>query len=322
MSRFLSILLLPALTSAAIWPDALARSPRVSRGPAEAPDASLWSEYGFQEGEQAAYAGDRKFEGRAYRFQDSTGAMAAFQAQRPPDAKPSPLATLAVQTKDGVLLAYGNYLLSFAGYSPTAEELQPFYGVLPKLELASLPNLVEKLPTANLKPNSGRFILGPRGLGEFEARIPPATAGFHMGTEAQAGVYRTPAGDMKLLIFSFPTPQIARTKVPEFEAISGAMVKRSGPLVGVIVSPVDANAAEHALAGVKYEATIAWSEHVPTQRDNVGDLVVNAFILVGVLLVFAAVSSLLFGGLRVLLRRSRGGVESDAMIALHLDEHR
>jgi hypothetical protein len=321
--RILSVLLLPVLATAAIWPDALGQFQRASRSAAAPPDASLWSEFGFQEGEQALYAaGDRKFEARAYRFQDSTGAMAAFQWQRPADAKPSPLATLAVATRDGVLINYGNYLLSFAGYTPKPEELPGVYGVLPKLEVASLPSLIDKLPAADLRANSGRYILGPRALAAFEPRIPPATAGFHMGTEAQAGVYRTGSGDMRLLIFSFPTPQIARQKAPEFEAVSGAMVKRAGPLLGVIVSPADVNAAEHILSGVRYEATISWSEHVPTQKDNVGDLVVNAFILVGILLLFAFVSSLLFGGVRVLLRRGRHGADAESMILLHLDEHR
>jgi hypothetical protein len=321
--RFSWILLLPVLAGAAVWPDAFGEFQRVSRDPAAVTGGALWSELGFQEAEQAAYeVGDRKFAARAERFLDTTGAMAAFQAQRPAESKPSSLGDLAVETPGGSLVVFGNYLLSFQGYKPQAAELQALYGVLPKLERSSLPSLIEQLPQTDLIPNSGRYIIGPQGLAAFEPRIPPATAAFHVGTEAQAGVYRSPAGEMKLVIFSFPTPQIAQDRVPHFQKVPGAVVKRSGPLVAVTVAPPDPNAAERALAQVRYEATITWSEHVPTQRDNVGDLVINAFILVGILMLFAFVSSVAFGGMRALWRRSRGGEDADAMIVLHLDERR
>ena len=323
LMRLLSTLFLPVLAGAAVWPETFGEYQRVSRTPAPVIDRALWDELGFQEAEQAVYtSGQQKFEAKAQRFLDTTGAMAAFQAQRPADAKPYSVETLAVETRDGALIAFGNYLFAFDGHKPSQEQLKALYGVLPKLEQASLPGLIEQLPEQGLVPNSGRYIVGPEGLANFEPSIPPATAGFHMGTEAQAGVYNTPAGEMKLTVFSFPTPQIAQQRVPEFEKIAGAMVKRSGPLVAITVAPPDPNAAERLLAQMRYEATITWSEHVPTQRDNVGDLVINAFILVGLLLVFAFVSSVAFGGLRVLWRRRRGGEEAESMILLHLGDRR
>ena len=64
------------------------------------------------------------------------------------------------------------------------------------------------------------------------------------------------------------------------------MAKRSGPLVAVIVSPADPDAAERLLAQVSYQAEITRDEYVPTRRDNIGDLVINTFILIGILLAF------------------------------------
>ena len=321
--RWLWILFLPVLTGAAVWPETLGEFQRVSRQQATAADGAIAGELGFQEGEQAVYASAaKKFDARAQRFLDTTGAMAAFQAGRPATARPSSLDVLAVETPTGAMVAFGNYLLSFDGYKPTAAELKALYGVLPKLEQASLPGLMDQLPAEGLTPNSGRYIIGPQGLAAFDPRIPPSTAGFHMGTEAQAGTYKAPTGEMRLVIFSFPTPQIAQQRVPEFQKIAGAVVKRSGPLVAVTVAPPDANAAERTLAQMRYEATITWSEHVPTQRDNIGDLVINAFILVGLLLLFALASGVGFGGLRVLWRRTRGLEDSEPMILLHLDDRR
>jgi len=88
-------------------------------------------------------------------------------------------------------------------------------------------------------------------------------------------------------------------------------------LVALVLSAPDADAAERVLAQVKYQATISWSENVPTRRDNIGDLVINAFILIGVLLGFSIVAGLAFGGLRALSRRGRTE-DPDALTVLHL----
>jgi hypothetical protein len=321
--RFFSIFLLPVLAGAAIWPDSFGAYTRVAAKPGAPADVALWNEFGFQDAEEAVYAaGAGKMNARAYRFQDSTGAMAAFQWQRPAGATPSALGKLAAETSGGVMLAHGNYLLLFDGYKPQVSELAALFETLPKFENSALPGLIDQIPSAALVPNSGRYVIGPQGLSRFDPRVPPATAAFHMGTEAQSGVYRTPAGEMKLILFSFPTPQIARERVPEFQKIPGAMVKRSGPLLAVTVAPPDANEAERLLSQIRYEATVTWSEHVPSRRDNIGNLVINAFILIGFLLAFALVAGLAFGGVRAWWRRGGRGDEADALVVLHLSDRR
>jgi hypothetical protein len=124
---------------------------------------------------------------------------------------------------------------------------------------------------------------------------------------------------MKLAVFSFPTPNIARERVAEMQKIPGALVKRSGPLVAVILAPPSADDAERLLSQVHYQATITWSERVRTRKDNIGDLIVNAFILIGVLLCFSLVAGFAFGGLRLLARRGRKE-DPEAMTVLHLGD--
>jgi hypothetical protein len=94
------------------------------------------------------------------------------------------------------------------------------------------------------------------------------------------------------------------------------MAKRSGPLVGAVLSPGNADAAEALLAQMRYTANLTMDEFVPTKRDNIGNLVINAFELTGILLVFCAISGLAFGGWRVIRRKK--GIEPDAVITLHL----
>src|ERR1035438_8833743 len=76
--------------------------------------------------------------------------------------------------------------------------------------------------------------------------------------------------------------QIATRYSPEidFRGIPGGnLVKRSGPLVAVVVAPPDPDAAERLLAQVRYQALVTLDQWVPSHKDNIGNLVINAFIL-------------------------------------------
>lgn len=319
--RFLIALFLPALSLAGIWPDTFGDFKRADVAPVEISDRPLWEEYGFKQGEQARYeSGARQFTATAYRFQDSTGAMAAFDGKRPAGAKPSRLALLAVETAHGAIVAHGNYLLVFDGRKPESAELPALFKTLPKLEQSPLPALRDYLPAGNLVPNSERYITGPVSLEKFAPGVPPSTAAFDLGAEAQLASFRAPAGETTLAIFSYPTPHIARGRLEDFLRISGAVAKRSGPLVAVILPPANAVDAEKLLAQVRYEATITMNERVPTQRDNIGNLIINIFELIGILLVLCTVGGFAVGGFRTILRRGSGMKEPEVMISLHLSD--
>jgi hypothetical protein len=121
-----------------------------------------------------------------------------------------------------------------------------------------------------------------------------------------------------MVIFNYPTPQIAMQRIPDFEKLPGAVAKRSGPLVALVLAPPDPDYAEKLLSQVRYQAVVTLDEYVPSRRDNIGDLVINAFVLIGILLAFAVISGFALGGYRALRRRSGHGEEADAMISLHL----
>ncbi len=313
-------MLVPAVVVAGIWPENFGPLKRKSVARVTVTDAAVWDEYGLQQAERAEYVlGKEKLTATAYRFQDSTGSLAAFQWQRPADGKPSPIGKLAVETPDGsILLAQGNYILSFKGRRPAAADFGPLFQTIPKLENSPLPSLTAYLPKPGLVANSERYILGPVSLEKFDHGISPSTAGFHMGAEAQLGTFHTPAGDLTLAIFSYPTPQIARDRLVDFQKISGAMAKRAGPFVAVILAPPSPDEAEKLLALVRYEPSVTMSEYVPTRRDNIGHLVVTAFELSGILLGFCLVAGLAFGGFRAFLQHKGPRGEEEAMISLHL----
>jgi hypothetical protein len=319
MTRFLLALLLPALAQAAIWPDAIGAWHRTAVSKPVLADGALWDEFGLRESETASYEnGSAKFTATAWRLQDSTGALAAYDWQRPGQSEPSKLAALAAETAGSLLLVHGNYLLSFSGYKPTAPELDPIVGSLRNVDTTVLPTLPGYLPSQDLVPGSERYITGPASLRKFNPGIPSSAAAFRLGAEAQLGVFHGLKGETVLTIFNYPTHQIAMQQAASLGKIPGAEVKRSGPLVAVILSPPDPDAAERLLAQVRYRAEVTRDEYVPTLRDNIGNLVITAFVLTGLLLAFCVVSGLAFGGFRAFLRRFRKGEDPDALTTLHL----
>jgi hypothetical protein len=250
--------------------------------------------------------------------------MAAYEWLRLPGSKPSSVARLAAEDATGATIAHGNYVLVFVGYHPAAPLLVTVIEGLQQVDNSPLPTLMGYLPTQDLIPNSERYVEGPAALQKFYPGIPPSTAAFHLSAEAQIGTFNEvpsgPGGDLKLAIFSYPTPQIARQQTAQFQQIAGAMVKRSGPLVAVILSPPNPDAAEKLLSLIRYQADITLDQRVNTRRDNIGDLVINAFVLIGILLCFALVGGLAFGSVRAFLRRGGRGEAADAMIVLHLQD--
>ncbi|MEK7409362.1 MAG: DUF6599 family protein [Acidobacteriota bacterium] len=307
----------PAAAQTTLWPDQFGQFAKTASRGVRLAEAALWEEYGFQQAEEAEYAsGATRFSATAVRLKDPTGALAAFQWQRPADATTSKLGALAVETAKTVVLAYGNYLFRFEGYKPQVPELEALFDRLPRLDQSPLPTLSTYLPSQGLYANSERLVLGPESLGRFLPQIPPSAAAFHLGAEAQLGRFQSAKGEIGLAIFSYPTPHIAREQAEAFRKLPGALVKRAGPLVAVTFSPPDPDAAQRLLAAVRYEANLTLSQYVPTRRDLWPDLLINIFLLTGVLLIFCVVAGLAVGGFRAYLRRSGG----DSVIMLHLED--
>src|SRR5215831_1062143 len=166
--RFCAFLVLPALASAAIWPESIGAWQRTGTTAAKLSDEALWDEYGLKEAETATFEkGNGKFTAVGYRLGDTTGAMAAFDWLRPAAAKPHPLAELSGQTAKELMVVRGNYILVFQGYKPPSEELAPLLDNLRNVDGTPLPALPSFLPSENLVANSQRYVIGPVGLAKF-----------------------------------------------------------------------------------------------------------------------------------------------------------
>lgn len=312
------LLFLPLVASAAILPDTIGMWTKGPATPAAVPDQKIWHEYGLEDSESAPYtSGTQKYTISAYRFADATGAYAAFEEARPADAKPVDLIGLGAADAQEEVAQVGNYLLVFSGYRPKPEELNHVIAVVPHYGQSRVPNLKKYLPAAS-DPNSERYITGPESLARFAPSIPPSTAAFHFNAEGELAKYGPPGKETTVVVFNYPTMEMARDRLPHFQEIPRAVVKRTGPLIAVALNPASPDEAERLLSQVKYQAEITVPEHVPTLKDNPANLFLNIFILCLVLAGFCVVSGLVVGGIRILFRRAGASGEGDSMISLHL----
>jgi hypothetical protein len=319
--KFFLALLVPVLASAAILPDMIGPFHRTMAAAPKLSDKAIWDEYGLKEAESSSYTNENTHLAvAAYRFVDTTGSLAAFQWLRPGDAKSLKAGDMAVETPNGLIVVYGNYLLSFDGYKPMADELMPVFASWHNVDGTPLPTWIGYFPSRDLVPNSERYVLGPASLAKFDPGISPSIAGFHLGTEAQFGIFHSPKGNMALAVFNYPTPQIAMQKLGDFEKVPGAVVKRTGPLIAVLLSPPDADAAERLLAQVRYDVQVTLNERVPGATDNPGNMLVAIFTLAGFLIVFCVIAGLFVGGFRTILFGRRKGAAADPMILLNLEQ--
>jgi hypothetical protein len=317
-------LLLPALAVSAILPDTIGPWKRGDTVAAPVPDARVWAEYGLQESETAPYADPataKNFSVTAYRFTDTTGAFAAWIATRPPDSHEFHVDGMGVETGDGPTstqyIAVGNLLLIFHGFKPDKEQLGHIFLTAPHYSNSMLPTLPRYLPAGAI-PNSERYILGPESLAKYAGVIPPSTAAFHFDSEAEAADYGTTAAKTTIVVFNFPGSEMAQKQYPMFEAIPGAVAKRTGPLVAVALHPTSPDDAERLLAQIKYRAEVTVAEPPPSLKNNPANLFLNIMILCGILIAFCLVSGLVFGTIRHVWRRSGAASDSDEMISLHL----
>jgi len=123
---------------------------------------------------------------------------------------------------------------------------------------------------------------------------------------------------MTLVVFSYPTMEMARDRVNPFTQVPGAVTKRSGPLVAVALGAQSPDDAEKLLAQVKYQADITVPHKLPGLKDNPANLLWNIAILCGVLIALCLASGLAFGGMRILFRRAGPDGDENQMISLHL----
>lgn len=320
------------------WQISGSAKPSANPALADPINPALLKEYGFTDFESANYVRDdgRKLSIKAARFNDATGAYGAFTFYRMPQMIVEKIGDQGVSLNERVLFLRGNILVDavFAKLSAmSAAELRELATALPLPpgSAANAPNLPSYLPRQSLQPNSIKYVLGPIALNKLNAPLAPDLVDFAAGAEVVLGNYNSSGGEATLAVISYPTPQIAADHLRRMDAARGTasapLDRRSGPIVAVASGPLSQSEAKSLLASVNYDADVTWNENTHfTKRDNLANLLVNIIILCGVILGFALVAGLAFGGFRILAERLWPHrvferPENVEFISLHLSEN-
>jgi hypothetical protein len=331
-------------------------SSRTSNDPAVADpvNAAVLKEYGFTGFESAAYARDdgRKLTLRAARFGDASGAYGAYTYYKTPAMLIEKIGDGAASMNERVLFYRGNILVDavFQKLSAmSAAELRELaQGLpLPPGNTRNLPGLPAYLPPQSYVKNTAKYVVGAAALQNLDAPVPAALVDFSAGAEVVLGNYDSSGGEATLMLISYPTPQIAADHLRRIEAArpqtsqaanstpaanadpilqTPIFDKRTGPIVVVAAGPLSQAEAKSLLASVNYDANVTWNENTYfTKRDNLANLLVNVIILCFIIIGFALVAGVAFGGIRILAKRLFpervfDRAESREFISLHLSE--
>ncbi|MGH9785595.1 MAG: DUF6599 family protein, partial [Terriglobia bacterium] len=279
-------------------------------------DAPLLHEYGFVSGQRREYArDDATLTVTLWQLRDATGSYGLFTFYRD-EGMDSEEGEDAVVARPGRWLARRSlYVVEARGTGLSRAEAAMLLDQIPPVRPTEevLPMLPAYLPLENLIPSSSKFLLGPVGFARLEENLRSSSIGFDLGAEAILARYRAEGATLRMLLVSYATPQLAARQLRSFQELPSAgstsqplrniYIRRKGSLLGFVLdAPLQATA-EKLLDGIRYESVVTWNERVPSPRDNVGNLMMAAFLLTGFLLLVTLVAGISFGGVRYLAKR-------------------
>jgi len=299
---------------------------------------AVLKEYGFTGSETATYTRDdgRKLTIKAARFADATGAYGAFTFYRQPTMKTEEIGTKAASLNNRILFFRSNVLVD-ANFDRVTEmsaaELRELAAGLPAAQGSAdnLPNLPQYLSKKDAVANSAKYVLGPQALLASHAPLTPEQVDFSVAPEVLYQDYTSHDGDLTLTVVNYPTPQIAAERLKSLQGARQAnglpmLVRRSGPLVDIVTGAVSSGDARDLLNSVNYEAEVTWNEATSVSpRNNIGNLIVAVFTLIGIILLISLIFGVFFGGIRIITKRMFPNKvfdrpEAMEIIQLHLGE--
>lgn len=291
---------------------------KAGTNPAEADPAfgAVLKELGFTDYETATYKqADATLQIRAARFTDASGAYGAFTFYKDPDMKPVKVGARSGGLGNRVLFYRGNVLIDATVDRPsptTLGELRELDTDLPQLTGSANepPPMIGLFPLTGYVDNSVKYAVGPVELGQLDSPIPANLIDFSRDAEVGLAKYRTGSGTVTMILVNYPTQQIAEERLHAFEQykrsdgqLALVKVKRTGPVVVGITGPISSGDAQDLIGSVNYRENLTWNERVPTGRDNMANLLINVFLLIGIILAFSLVIGIMFGGVRLLAKK-------------------
>jgi Family of unknown function (DUF6599) len=293
-------------------------------GDAPAGAASAAREYGFASGEQAAYTqGSQTLNVTLYKMKDPSGAYGEYSYQRVPGMARASLTDHAAIAPNRALVLTGNLVVDIQGKDLTAHaaDLKALVSALGRrAQDGPLPTLWQNLPQKNVVEGTDRYILGPQTLDQLFPGGLGSSVDFSKGAEAEVAHYRVDGHDATLLIVDFPTPQMAESMLANIQKkfnVNGSQPGSNSPaffaarsltLLAVVAGAPSQKEADALLGQVQPGTVLTWNE--PTfqfKEPSIEVMVVGAIEGTGVICLFALIAGLVFGGLRLVVKRNMPG---------------
>lgn len=316
---------------------------------ADAPNAAVLKEYGFQRLEKAKYTREdgRTLNIKAAVFEDASGAYGAFTFYRTQDMLEERIGNQGSSLGNRVVFFQGNVLVDAVFDKVTAmsaAELRELAGTLPQARgsAGKLPTLRNYLPMRGYQKNSEKYATGPAALDRMNAPLASPVVDFKSDVEVVLAKYAAEAGDATLMLIEYPTPQIAAEKLRQIDAahqvtaqqpgtasimdVGPFFDKRTGPIVVIAAGPLSHREAEAMLGSISYDADVTWNENTYLdKKNNFANLLFNVIVLCGIVIGLALVVGIGFGGVRILLKKIFPGrvfdrPEEMEIIRLHLED--
>lgn len=295
------------------------------RGPAQAEDlagqdADLIREFGLLQAERREYQrGPDSLTVTLFMMTDSTAGYGVYLFLRGEEMKPAEVATFSAASRDRVLVLLGNLVVELrgAGVERQHERWKSLLApLLAKADKTPYPSLPAHLPAPGLIQGSERYLLGNVALRRVLPLLEGDWAGFSAGAEAVFARYRRNGKEYPLLLLHFPTPKAARQRLSDFNqwfnlnaagGPAGDRVAVSARRIQslIVMSPTrDHEGVQPLLAQVQYEQQLTMSEpgFLATEKPLIF-YIYSIFVLTGLILLFAFVAGLAFGGFRLMIKR-------------------
>lgn len=295
---------------------------------------AVLKEYGFHDFETAQYTREgRKITIKAARFDNVSGAFGAFTFYRVPEMIREEIGDAAASNNTRILFYRSNVLVDATLDKVTAmsaADLRALANNLPAAfgNAATPPNLPAYLPREKMVPGTLHYILGPNALNVIHAPVTPEQVEFEKDdAELAMADYEDQGNRSTMVILSYPNQQIATQKLNSFESSMqsqpGFIAKRTFDKVLFITGNLPVSEEKGLVGSVNYEGNVSWTEQTKlAAKDNVGNLIVGVFTLIGILLIVGLIFGLTMGGTRVLFERFLPGrfhrEDEDEIISLDL----
>ena len=283
-------------------------------------DAAILREYGTLAAERRAYArGAETLTATVYRMRDPTAAYGIYTFLQTDRMSPANLTQYSSLSPHRALLLVGNQLVDVTGsqMQPLAGDLKTLAADLtPQADKSPYPTLGQHLPARGLIAGSERYFLGPQALNRLLPLGNGDWLGFADGAEAELARYRINGQEATLLLAAYPTPQVAARKLEELahwlplnpdrqpsDARPALFARRSSSLVAIVTQTPSRALADSLLQQIHYESQVTWNEpSFELTQPTIGQIVVGTIAGTGVILLFALVAGIGFGGVRILVK--------------------